>query len=158
MISEKAVELSTSVSKMTMEELIKIVRSFLSQRDSGVKHGEQSLARLNEQNRQLEDVAIDQADLKVFRRELKRYGVDFALKRNVDTNNIHVFFKSQDVDRVNIGLKNYINKIDTIPQVKRIPLAERIKNARERAAQKMRDMLTKQKTKEFVKKKAERTI
>lgn len=58
----------------------------------------------------LEHVDISKTDLKPFANELKKYKVDFAVKRNKETGKIHVFFKAQDRDTLNLALENVLQK------------------------------------------------
>ncbi|HDL2736602.1 TPA: PcfB family protein, partial [Enterococcus faecium] len=58
----------------------------------------------------LEHIDVSKTDLKPLANELKKYKVDFAVKRNKETGKIHVFFKAQDRDTLNLALENVLQK------------------------------------------------
>lgn len=58
----------------------------------------------------LEHIDVSKTDLKPVASELKKYKVDFAVKRNKETGKIHVFFKAQDRDTLNLALENVLQK------------------------------------------------
>lgn len=58
----------------------------------------------------LEHIDVSKTDLKPLANELKKYKVDFAVKRNKETEKIHVFFKAQDRDTLNLALENVLQK------------------------------------------------
>ncbi|EMF0244160.1 PcfB family protein [Enterococcus hirae] len=58
----------------------------------------------------LEHIDVSKTDLKPLTNELKKYKVDFAVKRNKETGKIHVFFKAQDRDTLNLALENVLQK------------------------------------------------
>lgn len=58
----------------------------------------------------LEHIDVSKTDLKPIANELKKYNLDFAVKRNKETGKIHVFFKAQDRDTLNLALENVLQK------------------------------------------------
>lgn len=80
----------------------------------GTKTGEQMLSVLNRQGRALEKLDID-ADatevLKKAKRQLKKYAVDFAFTQDKENGKISVWFKGQDVERIQEALKDCIKEL-----------------------------------------------
>ena len=105
-LSEQAVQIELNVAKITAKTLIAAIQQLLQNRNT-ITHGAQSLHKLNLQGRQLESIPVDQAELAAIRKELHQYAVDYSLMRDKETGRYTVFFKSQDVDRVYSGLKNF---------------------------------------------------
>lgn len=96
--------------EITAAALRALILSILANRNA-IVHGEQSLQKLNLQNKKLESVQLAQDDIKAFKRELKRYAVDFHVMKNKETGERTVYFKGQDIDRIYSGLENCIKNI-----------------------------------------------
>lgn len=136
MLADQAVQITVSADRITAGILRSIMREYVyqyhknSQKPSAV-HGEQSLEELNAQGRQLEHVDLKDEDIQAVRQELRRYGVDFSIKKEPDSDTYHLFFKSQDIDRVHLGLEKVVKRFDRTSN--RTPMEEQMKAATQEA-------------------------
>ncbi len=96
---EQAVQIMLRSSTITLTVLLQAAQSAV-QRHNGLQYGEQKIQKFNMHGKQLENVALMDEDLRPFRKELNRYGVDFAVVKDIKTGEHSVFFKGQDTDRV----------------------------------------------------------
>lgn len=101
-----------------------------------VKAGEQSLGQLNKQQRELESVKIEPTAVKEYRRALKEYELDFALKKGAD-GKFWVFYKGQDAKRVHQALGDMLAAYRATHEDKE-PVEVTIKDAETRAAEAVR--------------------
>ncbi len=71
--------------------------------------GEKSLPTLLKEGATLETIDVANADLKVFRQVARKYGVEFAIKKDVASRDpaYYVFFKSKDVEIMDKAFKEY---------------------------------------------------
>lgn len=74
----------------------------------GRSYGQQSLAELNRQNRQLASVDVNDRTLRLVKRQLNQYSVDFSVTKDKDSGRMYLWFKGQDVDRIQTALENCI--------------------------------------------------
>ena len=86
-INEKVIALSIRTTKLTAEMLQKSIRFMLSQikkqLDKPVQHhGKQTLKQLMKQNAGVSSIEITDSNIKAFESTAKKYGVDFALKKD----------------------------------------------------------------------------
>ncbi|MDR2043214.1 MAG: PcfB family protein [Clostridium sp.] len=130
-LSEQAVRIAWKGGEITVKALLALIRQMTENRGR-IRHGRQSLSRLNLQGKQLEQLELAGEDMKSFRRELNRYAVDFSVMQDRASGNRTVFFKGQDVDRVYAGLQKCAQ---WLPPAGRRPVREALKDAAERAAQ-----------------------
>jgi len=132
-IQEQAVKVSLNtleVSAKTLKELIiTLVRN-----QYRIQHGEQRIAKLNLQNRQLDSVELAGEDIKAFRRELNKYAVDFSVVQDRKKGTYSVYFKGQDVERVYQGLRKCVEDFDKVADKK--PMQETMQTANIRAQNK----------------------
>lgn len=136
MLADQAVQISISTDRITAEILRAVIREYVyrlhtKSRQSSAVHGEQSLEDLNAQGKQLESVELKDEDVQNIRQELKRYGVDFSVMKEPDSDTYRLFFKSQDVDRVYLGLKKWVKDFNRAAS--RTPMTEQLQNAAKEA-------------------------
>lgn len=136
MLADQAIQISISTDRITAEILRTVIREctyrhHMKSRQPAAVHGEQSLEDLNAQGRQLENVELKDQDVQNIRRELKRYEVDFSIMKEPDSDTYRLFFKSQDVDRVYLGLKKWVKDFDRTAG--RTPMAEQMQHAAKEA-------------------------
>lgn len=133
-LQEQALQVTWKTTEISAAALKTLIKTLIDNKGR-IEHGEQSLKKLNIQNRQLESVKITGEDMKVFRRELKRYSVDFSIKRDLSAGNYTVFFKGQDVDRVYKGLQKCLNDLDIGKKPMKEVMQEAERKSNERAAE-----------------------
>lgn len=127
-IKDQAVHVTWRGSEITLKVLKALILEMLKNHNQ-MKHGEQSLKKLNLQNKQLESVKITQSDIRQFRGELKNHAVDFNIKKDKETGEFNVFFKAQDVDRVYKGLEKVVKDFDKTKK----PVKETVEQAKQKA-------------------------
>ena len=82
-------------------------------RDSPVvPHGRQTVKQLTGQNQGVSNIEINDPSIRQFDRIARKYGVDYAIKRDrsADPPKFLVFFKSRDADALTAAFKEYAGK------------------------------------------------
>ena len=100
-INEKVVALSVKGAKLTAEMLQKAIKAMLAQakkQQEKQPHGKQTLKQLAKQNAGLSNIEITEGNIKAFEQTAKKYGIDFALKKDSTETppSYLVFFKGRD--------------------------------------------------------------
>lgn len=113
-INEKVIALSIRTTKLTAEMLQKSIRFMLSQikkqLDKPVQHhGKQTLKQLMKQNAGVSSIEITDSNIKAFESTAKKYGVDFALKKDATESppRYLVFFKGRDADVLTAAFQEF---------------------------------------------------
>jgi hypothetical protein len=121
-ISEKAVAFIIKGGKMTANTLAKAIKAFLDGTDKLGKElaapksmsgkGKQSVKQLTGQGVGLSNIEITDKNIKPFEGVARKYGVDFALKKDASeiTPKWLVFFKSRDADAMTAAFKEFSAK------------------------------------------------
>ena len=135
-LDQQAVEVSIKATKLSYDLLVSISKSIVENKDK-IEHGEQNLKKLNLQGRKLESVEIPDQDIKNFKKQLNKHSVDFSIMKNKDTKEYTIFFKGQDIERVNMGLKNCL--IDVSNEKNKKPFKETANEAIKKANQKNKE-------------------
>ena len=93
---------------MSLKLLFKLIKKFLNSRKE-LKHGKQSVKQLARHNRGMSNIEITDDNIKGFERYARKYGVDFALKKDGSKfpPTWFVFFKAQDTDAINAAFKEF---------------------------------------------------
>ena len=119
-VEQRTVTLAVSTSKMTANVLKSAISKYLAyrkekKREGPVKPcGKQSVKQLVGQNQGVSNIEITDKNIKDFERIARKYGVDFALKKD-KTREIPkylVFFKARDADALTAAFKEYTAKTD----------------------------------------------
>jgi hypothetical protein len=116
-INEKVIALSIRATKLTAELLQKSIRFMLSQLkkqlDKPVQHhGKQTLKQLMKQNAGVSSIEITDENIKAFEGTAKKYGIDFALKKDATESppRYLVFFKGRDADVLTAAFREFSAK------------------------------------------------
>ena len=107
MIEEIAVRVEISAARFASQSIFDILRLTVQAMNSQ-NYGQQSLSALNRQERPLASVDVNKKTLPYIRRQLKQYSVDFSVTKDRDTGQMYLWFKGQDVDRIQTALENCI--------------------------------------------------
>ena len=59
---------------------------------------------------QLENISIDQSDLKDLKKELNKLGISFSVMKNKETQNYEIFFQAKDIKVMEYAFKQVIAK------------------------------------------------
>ena len=107
-VENRTVNLAISTTKLTLRTIISGIRKYLQHREK-VKakkgrdpavHGKQSVKKLLGQNQGAANAEIEKEGIKDFERLAKKYGVDFAVRKDktVDPPRYFVFVRAKDAD------------------------------------------------------------
>lgn len=136
-INEKVVALSVKGAKLTAEMLQKAIKAMLAQAKKQQEkqlHGKQTLKQLAKQNAGLSNIEITEGNIKAFEQTAKKYGIDFALKK--DSTEIPprylVFFKGRDADALTAAFKEFSAK--KLTQEQKPSIRKLIVSLKEKAA------------------------
>ena len=119
-VEQRTVTLAVNTSKMTANVLKSAISKYLAyrkekKREGTVKPcGKQSVKQLVGQNQGVSNIEITDKNIKDFERIARKYGVDFALKKDKtgDIPKYLVFFKARDADALTAAFKEYTAKTD----------------------------------------------
>lgn len=136
-INEKVVALSVKGAKLTAEMLQKAIKAMLAQakkQQEKQPHGKQTLKQLAKQNAGLSNIEITEGNIKAFEQTAKKYGIDFALKKDSTETppRYLVFFKGQDADALTAAFKEFSAK--KLTQEQKPPIRKLIVSLKEKAA------------------------
>ena len=114
-VEQKTMALSVRTTRLTAELLQKALRRFLEANKNKTQefsHGKQTLKELMKQNTNISSIEITHDNIKDFESTAKKYGIDFALKKDASENppRYMVFFKGRDADVMESAFKEYMNK------------------------------------------------
>ena len=114
-INEKTVALYIKTGKLTAEVLQKAMKAALAQSKKQIgkqPHGKQTLKQLMKQNTGVSNIEITKENIKAFESTAKKYGIDFALKKDSTETppRYLVFFKGRDADALTAAFKEFSAK------------------------------------------------
>ena len=122
-INEKTVALTIHAAKLTARILQASIRKVLREMQQAQKYpklyrGKQTVKQLVRQNAGISNIEITDGNIKAFEGVARKYGVDFALKRDgsVSPPKWLVFFKGRDADAVQAAFREFAAK--TLPKEK----------------------------------------
>ena len=98
-IGNKVISVSIKGTQITAKLVLEVIRSIANDKYK-VVNGKQSLKELNKKGKALENVNIDKADLKAIQRQLKKDGIDFAIKKDSYNEVFNLYFKGQDISQI----------------------------------------------------------
>ena len=138
-INEKVVALSVKGAKLTAEMLQKAIKAMLAQakkQQEKQPHGKQTLKQLAKQNAGLSNIEITEGNIKAFEQTAKKYGIDFALKKDSTETppRYLVFFKGRDADAMTAAFKEFSAK--KLSREKKPSIRKAITAMKEKAAAK----------------------
>ena len=112
-VEQKTFNIVVSTTKLTARTILNAGRTALQQYQSKLladkSSGKQSVRMLLRQNRGVSSVEIDKTNIKGFERYAKKYGIDYAIRK--DTSEVPprylVFFKAPDAEAFHSAFKEY---------------------------------------------------
>ena len=112
-MEKKAVAISIKAGKLSANLLKAAIRKCLaemekSQKNPKVYKGKQSVKHLVRQGAGVSNIEVTDGNIKSFEQVARKYGVDFALKKDTTSQppRYLVFFKSRDADALTAALRN----------------------------------------------------
>lgn len=116
-VNDRVIALSIKTGKLSAEVLQKSMKYFLLQMKQQTNkcqmpHGKQTLKQLIGQNAGVSNIEITRDNIKAFEKTAKKYGIDFALKKDATENppRYLVFFKSRDADALTAAFREFSSK------------------------------------------------
>ena len=112
-VNQKVVSLCVRSAKMSATELEKALRMFLNaqkQKRNQFAKGKQTLKELIGQNAGVTNIEVNEGNIKAFERVARKYGIDFALKKDKSCQppKYYVFFKARDMDAMTMTFKEFV--------------------------------------------------
>ena len=113
--NEKTIALYIKTGKLTAQQLQKAMKLLLEQKKKQTgkaPHGKQTLKQLMKQNAGVSNIEITKDNIKAFESTAKKYGIDFALKKDSTETppRYLVFFKGRDADALTAAFKEFSAK------------------------------------------------
>lgn len=143
-VRDRSVALVISMGKtggrLTADLLRAAMRRYLEQsRHPQAHHGKQTVKQLVKQGAGVQNIEITDKNIKSFERVARKYGVDFALKKDPNQGKYLVFFKSRDADALNAAFAEYTAKTLRRSTPKKPSLLARLSHFKEVAKQMAQD-------------------
>ena len=117
-MERKAVAISVKAGTLTADLLKKAITKALaemekSQKNPKIYRGKQSVKHLVRQGAGVSNIEVTDGNIKSFERVARKYGVDFALKKDTTSQppRYLVFFKSKDADALTAAFAEYSGKV-----------------------------------------------
>ena len=135
--NEKTIALYIKTGKLTAQTLQKAMKAILSKGKKQLAkppQGKQSLKQLMKQNAGVSNIEITEGNIKAFESTAKKYGIDFALKKDSTETppRYLVFFKGRDADALTAAFKEFSAK--KLTQEQKPPIRKLIVSLKEKAA------------------------
>ena len=80
----------------------------------------------------VETLELNDIDLKALKKELKRYGVKFSIKKDLENGNNIIFFQAKDIKVMEQAFKKTVQKFTKDKSRKRKALIERLNNFKDK--------------------------
>ena len=116
-ISQKTLALCVEASKMTAQLLQQAMKKVLTdmekhKKNSQLRHGKQTLRQLMKHNTGVSNIEITDRNIRAFSATAKKYGIDFALKKDTsgEIPRYLVFFKGRDADVITAAFREFSAK------------------------------------------------
>ena len=112
-VEQKTFNIVVSTTKLTARTILNAGRTALQQYQSKLladkSSGKQSVRMLLRQNRGVSSVEIDKTNIRGFERYAKKYGIDYAIRKNTSEvpPRYLVFFKAPDAEAFHAAFKEY---------------------------------------------------
>ena len=108
-VEQKTFNIVVSTTKLTARTILNAGKAAFQQQQAKMAGGKQSVRMLLRQNRGVSSVEIDKTNIRGFERYAKKYGIDYAIRK--DNSEMPprylVFFKAPDVEAFNAAFKEY---------------------------------------------------
>mgnify|MGYP002538012697 CR=1 FL=1 len=116
-ITQKTLALCVEASKMTAQLLQQAMKKVLAdmekhKNDPQLHHGKQTLRQLMKHNTGVSNIEITDRNIRAFSATAKKYGIDFALKKDTsgEIPRYLVFFKGRDADVITAAFREFSAK------------------------------------------------
>ena len=125
-VEQKTFNIVVSTTKLTARTILNAGKAAIQQQQAKMAGGKQSVQMLLRQNRGVSSVEIDKTNIRGFERYAKKYGIDYAIRK--DNSEMPprylVFFKAPDVEAFNAAFKEYSTSL--LSKTKRPSVLEKL--------------------------------
>lgn len=134
-IENKTVNLAITTTKLTGRALLRAFQQFRQARHNAkakgpkVVHGKQTVKQLIGQGQGVTNIEIADTGIRDFEKYARRYGVDFAIKKDKAEGKYIVFFKARDADALTAAFQDYTRA--TLQKGKRPSVLKKLKELAE---------------------------
>ena len=108
-VEQKTFNIVVSTTKLTARTILNAGKAAIQQQQAKMAGGKQSVRMLLRQNRGVSSVEIDKTNIRGFERYAKKYGIDYAIRK--DNSEMPprylVFFKAPDAEAFKSAIKEY---------------------------------------------------
>ena len=108
-VEQKTFNIVVSTTKLTARTILNVGKAAIQQQQAKMAGGKQSVRMLLRQNRGVSSVEIDKTNIRGFERYAKKYGIDYAIRK--DNSEMPprylVFFKAPDAEAFHSAFKEY---------------------------------------------------
>ncbi len=134
-VEQKTFNIVVSTTKLTARTILNAGKAAIQQQQAKMAGGKQSVRMLLRQNRGVSSVEIDKTNIRGFERYAKKYGIDYAIRK--DNSEMPprylVFFKAPDVEAFNAAFKEYSASL--LSKTKRPSVLEKLHELAQAAAE-----------------------
>lgn len=117
-VENRTVNLVITTTKLSFNTLLTALKKMKQMHDNHAntanepKHGKQTVKQLIGQNQGVSNLAVDSTGIRGFERVARKYGVDFAIRkdRSHSPPRYLVFFKARDADAITAAFQEYAAK------------------------------------------------
>lgn len=137
-ITQGAIAISVETSKMTASVLQKAMKKVLAEmknKKGQLHHGKQTIRQLMKHNTGVSNIEITNQNIKAFTATAKKYGIDFALKKDTsgEVPRYLVFFKGRDADVITAAFREFSAK--NLEKEKKQSIKQELSQAQEKTKQ-----------------------
>lgn len=146
-VNNKVVAIAIKGGKITGELLDKALKKFIEEIEKAQKtasqpktyRGKQTIKHLVEQNATISNIEVTDGNIKSFERTAKKYGIDYALKKDTSEQppRYLVFFKGRDVDVMTQAFKEFSAK--SVKQKDKPSLRKKLSHEQQQAKKQQRE-------------------
>ena len=138
-VIQKTIAISIQAGKLTASVLQKALKKLLAAGKNKLRQphrGKQTLRQLMKQNTGVSNIEITNDNIKAFEQTAKKYGIDFALKKDISVEppRYMVFFKGRDADVLTAAFKEFTAR--NLDREKKPSIRKLLSQAREKAKKK----------------------
>ena len=109
----EATKLSAGMLQQAMKKVLDEMQKGVTGHKTKLHHGKQTLRQLMKHNTSVSNIEITDQNIRAFSATAKKYGIDFALKKDTTSQppRYLVFFKSRDADALTAAFAEYSGKV-----------------------------------------------
>lgn len=118
-IANKLISVEMQLARGTYREIVRKIEQLLqnSKKSGGLdkffkSQGNEIKLKDMVKKGQLEEIPVQEPELKELKKELNRHGVKFSVMKNKETEGYNVFFQAKDVKAMDIAFKNTLYNLE----------------------------------------------